>query len=68
VVPDGFGGYIDETAEVALLTRNIVITGSDEAAPYNLEGGHFIVFFTQTPQYIEGVQYLLMGQQGVLGR
>jgi len=66
-VPDGFGGYIEEAAEVALLTRNIVITGTDEPAPYSLEGGHFMVFFTQTPQYIEGVQFLLMGQQGWLG-
>lgn len=67
-VPDGFGGFIDETAEVALLTRNIVITGTDEPEPYNLEGGHFIVFMTNTPQYIEGVEFLLMGQQGLIGR
>jgi len=53
---------------VALLRRNIVITGTDEPAPHALEGGHFMVFFTQTPQNIEGVQFLLMGQQGQLGR
>jgi len=30
-IPDGFGGYIEESAEVALLTRNIVITGIGRA-------------------------------------
>lgn len=67
-IPDGFGGHIDETAEVAVLARNIVIAGTDEPAPHDLEGGHFIVFMTNTPQHIEGVQFLHMGQQGTLGR
>jgi len=26
-IPDGFGGFVDERAEVALLSRNIVLTG-----------------------------------------
>lgn len=67
-VPDGFGGYIDETAEVALLRRNIVIAGTDEGGAYSLEGGHFMVYMTNTQQLIEGVTFLLMGQQGKLGR
>lgn len=67
-VPDGFKGAIDERAEVALLTRNIVIRGSVEQGPHKLEGGHFIVFMTATPQQIEGVEFVNMGQQGTLGR
>ena len=35
---DGLGGYVDERAEVALLSRRITIFGTAEAAPYNLEG------------------------------
>jgi len=66
-VPDGFGGYIDETAEVALLSRNIVVTGSDEAAPYGLEGGHFMVFMTNTPQYIEGCSSCSWGSRATWG-
>ncbi|CAI6007157.1 unnamed protein product [Closterium sp. NIES-64] len=68
VVPDGFGGTIDERGEVVLLNRTVTIRGEDEAAPYNWEGGHFMVFFTQTAQLIEGVEFAQMGQQGQLGR
>lgn len=67
-VRDGFGGYIDERGEVALLSRNIVITGTDEPAPYNYEGGHFMIFMTRVPQTVEGVEFYKMGQQGKLGR
>lgn len=67
-IPDGFGGFVDERAEVALLSRNIVITGVDEPAPYQYEGGHFMVFMTRQPQTIEGVEFFKMGQQGKLGR
>lgn len=67
-IPDGFGGYVDERAEVALLSRNIVITGVDEPRPHQYEGGHFMVFMTQQPQTVEGVEFYLMGQQGNLGR
>ncbi|GAQ79268.1 hypothetical protein KFL_000270270 [Klebsormidium nitens] len=59
---------IYQTAEVALLTRHILIQGVREAGNYSLEGGHFIIFQTQTPQYIEGVELTSMGQQGTLGR
>ncbi|CAI7748593.1 unnamed protein product [Closterium sp. NIES-53] len=68
VVSDGFGGTIDERGEVVLLNRTVVIRGEDEAAPHNWEGGHFMVFFTQTAQMIEGVEFAQMGQQGQLGR
>ncbi|CAI5515198.1 unnamed protein product [Closterium sp. Naga37s-1] len=68
IVPDGFGGTIDERGEVVLLNRTVVIRGEDEAAPHNWEGGHFMVFFTQTAQMIEGVEFAQMGQQGQLGR
>lgn len=37
-IPDGFGGFVDERAEVALLSRNIVLTGVDEPPPYQYEG------------------------------
>lgn len=67
-VPDGFGGFIDERAEVALLSRNIVITGEDEPPPHQYEGGHFMIFSTQGIQAVEGVELYLMGQQGLLGR
>ncbi|GJP51855.1 hypothetical protein CLOM_g10985 [Closterium sp. NIES-68] len=67
-IPDGFGGAVDVRGEVGLLHRNIVIYGLHEPGKYELEGGHFMVFMTQTPQYIEGVQFAYMGQQGVLGR
>lgn len=67
-VPDGFGGYVDERAEVALLSRRIVITGEDEPPPHQYEGGHFMIFMTQGPQAVEGVEFYLMGQQGKLGR
>ncbi|CAI5994907.1 unnamed protein product [Closterium sp. NIES-64] len=67
-VLDGFGGAVDVRGEVGLLHRNIVIYGVHETGKYELEGGHFMVFMTQTPQFIEGVQFAYMGQQGVLGR
>ncbi|CAI5492091.1 unnamed protein product, partial [Closterium sp. Naga37s-1] len=67
-VPDGYGGFVDQRAEVALLNRSIAITGTDEPAPYHREGGHFMIFMSNTPQFIEGVEFAQMGQQGKLGR
>ncbi|CAI5964255.1 unnamed protein product, partial [Closterium sp. NIES-65] len=72
-VLDGFGGAVDVRGEVGLLHRNIVIYGVHETGKYELEGrvqagGHFMVVMTQTPPFIEGVQFAYMGQQGVLGR
>ncbi|CAI5525201.1 unnamed protein product [Closterium sp. Naga37s-1] len=66
--PDGVGGTVDIRGEVALLDRNIIIRGFKEKAPYDTDGGHFMVFMTKTPQFIEGVQFLGLGNQGVLGR
>ncbi|CAI7772076.1 unnamed protein product [Closterium sp. NIES-53] len=66
--PDGVGGTVDIRGEVALLDRNIIIRGFKEKAPYDTDGGHFMVFMTKTPQFIEGVQFLGLGNQGTLGR
>eukprot|EP00850_Spirogloea_muscicola_P021960 SM000269S09915 [mRNA] locus=s269:76387:85016:- [translate_table: standard] len=65
LLPDGAGGNLDQGAEVALLTRNILITAPPSN---NLVGGHFMVFFTTVAQYIDGVEFTNMGQQGTLGR
>lgn len=35
---DGLGGYVDQRAEVALLSRNIQIKGMVEPPPYDLDG------------------------------
>ncbi|CAI5458328.1 unnamed protein product, partial [Closterium sp. Yama58-4] len=67
-IPDGWGGFVDQRAEVALLNRTIAITGTDEPAPYHREGGHFMIFMSSTQQFIEGVEFAQMGQQGKLGR
>ncbi|CAI5941391.1 unnamed protein product [Closterium sp. NIES-64] len=66
-VRDGFGGTVDVRAEVALLTRNIVIQGVHEQPPYQYDGGHFMVYMTRTPQTIHGVQFKGLGMQGSLG-
>ena len=57
-----------QAAEVALLTRNILVTGSQEPAPNQLLGGHTIVYNTQAPQTFFGVEFTYLGQQGTLGR
>lgn len=67
-VADGMGGTVDERAEVALLSRNIMITGLVEGGDLRYEGGHFIVHQTSAPQIIEGVEFFRLGQQGNLGR
>ncbi|CAI7857081.1 unnamed protein product, partial [Closterium sp. NIES-54] len=67
-VRDGFGGTVDVRAEVALLTRNIVIQGVHEQPPYQYDGGHFMVYMTRTPQVIHGVQFKGLGNQGSLGK
>ncbi|GAQ83731.1 hypothetical protein KFL_001590190 [Klebsormidium nitens] len=61
------GRLLFQKAEVALLTRNIYIQGQRESGR-PLVGGHFIVYATATPQFIEGVELAYMGQQGQLGR
>lgn len=57
-----------QAAEVALLTRNIVIDAPPTAHGDPLVGGHVIVDMTQTPQYVVGVEFVGLGQQGNLGR
>ena len=42
-LPDGLGGFVDERAEVALLSRNILIFGTEEEGAYKLEGGMGLV-------------------------
>lgn len=61
------GKVIEQAAEVGLLTRKIIVRG--EMEPYNpWEGGHFIVHKTRRPQFIAGVEFIKMGQQGQTGR
>eukprot|EP00850_Spirogloea_muscicola_P014820 SM000109S14134 [mRNA] locus=s109:55084:61209:- [translate_table: standard] len=64
----GTSKTFSECAEVALLTRNIVIQGgpNDPSTPFI--GGHFIIHQTPSVQFIEGVELVNMGQQGSLGR
>lgn len=65
---DWMGGTVHERAEVALLSRNIIITGASEGGEARFEGGHFVIHQTATPQVIEGVEFVRLGQQGKLGR
>ncbi|CAI5484157.1 unnamed protein product [Closterium sp. Yama58-4] len=67
-ISDGVGGTVGIYGEVALLDRNIKITGSDEPAPYQYDGGNFMVYMTPTAQKIVGVQFRALGNQGVLGK
>ena len=61
------GGHrIDERAEVACLTRNIVIQG-DEASAQSDFGGH-LMFGPGTTVHIQGVELNRMGQKGHAGR
>lgn len=61
------GGHtIDERAEVACLTRNIVIQG-DEASADSDFGGH-LMFRPGTTAHVEGVEFNRMGQKGHAGR
>lgn len=68
---------LNHSAEVAVLSRSIVIRG--EAA--GKDGGHLAVMFTETPSVLQGtftdnlfvltaagVEFVNMGQQGLLGR
>lgn len=54
----------DFAVEIASLNRPVVFEGE----PNGVFGGHLIVFHTQTPQHIEGVEIRNFGQQGLLGR
>ncbi|CAI5519905.1 unnamed protein product [Closterium sp. Naga37s-1] len=63
----GGGSTVDEAAEVALLSRAIVIQGHQNPED-PLIGGHFMVMQTAERQLIKGVELVNMGQQGSLGR
>jgi cell migration-inducing and hyaluronan-binding protein len=62
-----FGGrVVDLRAEVALLTRNIVIRG-DSASEIAGHGGHVMVL-AGGAAHLDGVELYRMGQKGVLAR
>ncbi|CAI5526903.1 unnamed protein product [Closterium sp. Naga37s-1] len=67
-ISDGVGGTVGIYGEVALLDRHIVITGSNEPAPHQYDGGNFMVYMTPTAQEIVGVQFRALGKQGTLGK
>jgi G8 domain len=53
--------------EVALLSRNVLIQGGSDPSPWH--GGHFMVHNTPAQrQWVQGVEFRNMGQQGLLGR
>ena len=59
---------LDEvSAEVGLLTRMIKVRGPSSADKDGF-GGHAGVFQTATPQTIDGVELVRLGQQGLVGR
>jgi len=60
------GHVIDERAEVACLSRNIVIQG-DEAS-VELEFGGHLMFGPESTIHIEGVEFYRMGQKGHAAR
>ena len=53
--------------EVALLSRNAVFTATTTEGDKK-SGGHFMIFHTAAPQFIEGVEINSFGQAGNLGR
>lgn len=65
------GVKVDQRAEVARLSRNIVIQGPegtlDEASPDYAFGGHVMVM-SGGSAYITGVEFRRMGQRGILAR
>jgi cell migration-inducing and hyaluronan-binding protein len=60
-------GVAPESAEVGLLTRNIVIQG-DASSVASQFGGHIIFYSQAASGKFRGVELTRMGQQGVLGR
>jgi cell migration-inducing and hyaluronan-binding protein len=60
-------GYdVDERAEVALLSRNIVIRGASDSTDDGF-GGH-VMMMEGAAAHIEGVEFYRMGQEGRLAR
>eukprot|EP00026_Physarum_polycephalum_P001401 Phypoly_transcript_01402.p1 GENE.Phypoly_transcript_01402~~Phypoly_transcript_01402.p1 ORF type:complete len:620 (+),score=52.01 Phypoly_transcript_01402:781-2640(+) len=64
--PNGLVGTIEKQAEVALLTRNIVIQGDAESDNQNF-GGH-VMITRGSRGYASGIELFRLGQQGVLAR
>jgi len=60
------GRVLDERAEVALLTRNIVIQG-DSASSVSGYGAH-VMIHPGSAAHIEGVEFHRVGQRGATGR
>jgi cell migration-inducing and hyaluronan-binding protein len=60
------GAAVDERAEVALLSRIVVVRG-DEASETTLMGGHLIAMNGATLR-LDGVELFRMGQRGRLAR
>jgi hypothetical protein len=58
---------VDERGEVGLLTRNIRIQGSADAADAPFFGGH-VMAMGASKMYVEGVELHRMGQNLTLGR
>eukprot|EP00591_Stephanopyxis_turris_P012014 CAMPEP_0195517630 /NCGR_PEP_ID=MMETSP0794_2-20130614/11096_1 /TAXON_ID=515487 /ORGANISM="Stephanopyxis turris, Strain CCMP 815" /LENGTH=1723 /DNA_ID=CAMNT_0040646463 /DNA_START=75 /DNA_END=5246 /DNA_ORIENTATION=+ len=59
----------DFAAEVAILTRNVIIEGAkDDETNEGKHGGYLSVHNTRTEQLIEGVDLRYMGQQGLQHR
>ncbi|WP_299555245.1 G8 domain-containing protein [uncultured Tateyamaria sp.] len=57
---------VNERAEVALLSRNVKITGDDDSTEDGF-GGHTMVHHG-AKMHISGVEFDKMGQEGILGR
>lgn len=57
------GKTLDERAEVAMLTRNIIVQGAADSNVKRL-GGHIMVMRESGPVHIEGVEFTKMGQPG----
>lgn len=60
------GMTFDERAEVALLSRNIIIQGDADGVKKGL-GGHIMIMPSSTA-HVEGVELFNMGQTGIKGR
>lgn len=59
---------LDERAEVASLTRNIVIAGADDAHWQNGFGAHVMIMGTGGTAHVDGIEIRRGGQRGILAR
>jgi cell migration-inducing and hyaluronan-binding protein len=58
---------VDERGEVAMLTRNIRLQGSEDAAEAPFYGGH-VMAMGASKMFVEGVEFQRMGQNLTLAR